>query len=233
MANELLQAEEAATKVTESIAETVAQAKELSATLRFPNAGQYAEADNAYNELHRAWSHGEDKRKELTGPLNEVIKKLNSIFKSKLDPLEELKRTLKRTMDRYATDELIWKREEQRKVDAAAKKKAEDEQLKRAEDLEKHGNNKAAEVVINQPTVALKTQVTGATDEGNSSVKTVWKAEVVNVKLFLNAVADGIIPLTAIEIKGATLDRMAQAAKGQLQFPGVEFKEVASVGARR
>jgi hypothetical protein len=210
----------------------VTKIQEVMLDLKFPAKEVYAKADECYNEIHKIWSQGEKARLDFTAPLNLVIKKLNLVFKAKLDPLEATKRKLKGKMDEYATSEMMWKRREEAKV-AEAKRKADEEALAAATKLADEGKAKEADVVLNKAIADVPKPVVGATDESQSFTKTVWKAEVTDLKAFLHAVADHPeIYYGYVTVEEGQLNRFAQRTKGTESIPGVTVREQASVGVR-
>lgn len=230
--NELVAAEQAVEKITEVAKDLIADANSRASTLKFPDAGSFVEADNAYNELHRIWKSGEEQRLGFTAPLNEVLRKINAVFKTRLDPIDNVKKILKRAMDGYATAEMIWKRQEDARI-AAEKRKADEEALAAATKLAEEGKPKEADAVIAQAIAEKPKFSVGATDTAQSFTKTVWKAEIVDVRAFLHAVADTPNFIHFYTIEQGELNRYAQITKGTAKIPGVEFKEVAAIGARR
>lgn len=232
MSNELVAAEQAVEKITEVAKDLIADATSKASKLTFPNEGAFAEADNAYNELHRVWKAGEDQRLGFTAPLNEVLRKINAVFKARLDPIDYAKKLLKRSMDGYATAEMIWKRKENERI-VAEKRKADEAALAAATKLADEGKTKEADAVIQQAVDTKPVAATGATDAAQSFTKTVWKAEIVDVKAFLHAVADNPNYVHFYTVEQGELNRYAQITKGSVKIPGVEFKEVAAIGARR
>lgn len=231
MENEIVLAERKISKLAEDIEETVNQAKALSASLTFPNLDEYKSADMVYNELHRAWKAGEEERKSFTAPINETLDKINGVFQPKLKLIDSIKKNLKSSMDQYATHEMIWKRKEQAKIDAEARK-IEDDRLRLAKEMESKGHSDFADIL--KTSVDIKPVIVkAATDEGKSTIKTTWKAEIMDFKKFLSGVIDGSVPVSMISINLAALDRAAADSKGTLGYPGVTCSEIASIGARR
>jgi hypothetical protein len=212
---------------------TVTEAQEIITTLKFPDQENFAKADKFYNSLHALWKVGEEKRLAYTAPLNKVLDQLNTAFKAKLNPLDSLKKKLKQRMDAYATDEMMWKRKEDARL-AEEKRKADEEALAKATNLADQGKEKEADRIINQAIAEKPKAAVGATDSARSTVKTTWIAEVVDVREFLHAVANAKgDPLTLVEIRQSMLNSLARSLGANAKFPGVEFKEVASIGAGR
>lgn len=231
MNTEITQAEQAVEKMQMGIMDLRNKTEVVISDLKFPNKGLYAKADEYYNEIHSAWSKGEQQRLEFTKPLNAVLKKINEVFKSKLDPLEMLKRRLKGRMDAYATDELIWRRKEEQRIQDE-KRKAEELARAKAEKQIKKGNLQGAAETIEKAMSITAKEIIGATDKGQSTVRTSWKATIVDFNLFLKGIIDGSIPPNLVEVNMVELNKLGQSSAGKIKFPGVAFEERASVGAR-
>lgn len=243
MSNELVDAESKINKVVESIAETENTAEILSSMLVFPKlqnegtlkaaADNYAEADRVSNELYRAWKHGEEQRVEFTKPLNEVIKKINAVFKSKLDPIDALRTRLKNTMAAYGRAELTWKREEQAKREAEERRKREEEQIAKAQAAEQKGEHKVADAIISKPIETPKVVVSGATDAAHSSTKVMWSARIIDKMAFIKAVAAGTIGDRFLIIDEIAVKKAAKEIGKEMKWPGVETFEDVQIGNRR
>lgn len=232
MSNELVAAEQAVQKLTPVTLSLVKESSERSLSLKFPNKEGYGAADALYNEIHRVWKSGEEQRISFTGPLNAVLDKINAVFKGNLDPLFSAKRSLKKTMDTYLTEEMHWKRKEEVRI-ADAKRKADEEALAAATKLADQGKEKEADAVIAQAVAEKPKPVTSVADNSQSFARTKWVAEVVDVKLFLRACADNDNLADFVTIELGKLNRFAQQIKGTAMIPGVQIKEVAAMGAGR
>ena len=243
MSNDLIEAEDKVNKVVENIAETANRAEILTAMLNFPKhitpdalkaaAENYAEADQVSNELYRAWKHGEEQRIEFTSPLNEVIRKINAVFKSKLDPIDAMRTALKNAMGNYGRAELMWKREEDMKHQRAEQKRIDDIAIAKAHAAEQAGNHKEADRIIEQPMVAKTVPVSGATDAARSTTKVIWSARVTDKMAFIKAVASGAIGERFLIVDEAAIKKAAKEIGKEMKWPGVEFFEDVQIGNRR
>lgn len=244
MTNDLNAAEQTIEKVAVGIADTVAKAHALRFQLAFPKdphdetamreaTANYAEADRLLSELHRAWTYGETQRVEFTKPLNEVIRKINGVFKARLDPVAEIKDSLRLAMSAYGRAELAWKRAEEERKRKEEIKRREDEQLKKAEAAAAMGLNGTADKILEKPIAAPRVEVEGATDRARSSNTVKWTARIVNKVAFIRAVAEGQIDPEYISIDEPAVRKAAAALKSAMKWPGVEVFEDVQVGSRR
>lgn len=126
-----------------------------------------------------------------------------------LGPVGEIKKALVVDMKRWADDQERERREAQARAEADARRRAEAESA-------------VTEVAVApDPVVVPKTVPSGF---GTYTRKT-WRAEVVDVAAFIKAVADGRIPVAAIEPNTAFLNNQARAMRSTMNYPGVRVFE--------
>jgi len=113
--------------------------------------------------------------------------------------------------------------EERRKAEDKAHKKAEDERLQQAQELQDAGMTEAAEDALKQPIVTEKVTIAEPEKAGGESYRETWKAEVMDLMALVKAVAQGLQPLAYLEANTATLNRAAAMFKGTLQIQGVKI----------
>jgi len=126
-----------------------------------------------------------------------------------------------------------WMAEEQRKADdvrrkakAEARKKAEDEQLEKAELLASLGLTDAAEEVIEAEPVPERVYVPEPQRAAGTSLRTYYSAEA-DLSVLVKAIAEGKAPIQAVIVNQAYLDGRARLEKEALAIPGVKVvKEV-------
>jgi membrane protein involved in colicin uptake len=118
-----------------------------------------------------------------------------------------------------------------------ARKEAEDNERKArlaAEQRELESQRRPQEVITAAQAAAAApaaVRTTVPTAAGTSGRKK-FKCKIVNKFEFLQAVLDAKAPMTLIEIDMGALDRMANAAKGGIAYPGVELEQVESLTFR-
>lgn len=127
------------------------------------------------------------------------------------------------------------------KADAEAQKKRdEDERLAAAQALEAQGFGEEAQALISEPVpepivmpVMMAPIVSTQKVDGFNNRKT-YKAKVVDMKLFVEAVAKGIQPacLAMLLPNESVLNKMASAMKTQLSIPGVQVVEETGLSVR-
>ena len=146
----------------------------------------------------------EDKRKELVGEPNGYVKAVNNLFKTFIGPLDDTERVLKGKIGQYQARLEM----ERRKAQAAAEKAAREAQARL--DAEAKAAN-VEPVRVEVPTAPPPASVT-RTEAGTSSIKKVWKFEVIDEtevpreycepsdKLIREAVKGGIRKIPGVRI---------------------------------
>jgi hypothetical protein len=118
----------------------------------------------------------------------------------------------------------------------AVRKAAEEEALKRAEELEKAGDTAAAESVVEAaselPDTVPKAEMARGAFGSSVGSKTTWHAEVVDVKEFLKAIIDGKIPEDYITIVQSKLNALAVSKKVEKTNLGIRIYKKVSANAR-
>ena len=147
--------------------------------------------------------------------------------KKYLDPIEEGRRILKGKMIAYQDTQERIRREEQARLEQEARKRAEDEQIAIAAQLEKEGDKETAEAVLSEPVqvAPVVAQRTAPAASRLSAGRSVWSAEVTNIMALVKAVAEGKQPITLIQANETALNGMARSLKGSMAIPGVKAVE--------
>ena len=148
----------------------------------------------------------EKKRKELVGPLNEVVSQINQFTKPLVAELAEIDQGLNRKITIYKLAQERERLERQRKANEAAQKI----QAEINKEAEKLGETPA---IVVQP-VVLEVATVTRTDSGSASLRTTWTFEVEDFALLPN--------------KYKLADRAAinsEVKAGIRQIPGVRIFE--------
>lgn len=135
-------------------------------------------------------------------------------------PLIEAEVILKKKILAYQAEEERKRREEEERIrkenEERIRKQAEEENLKRAQELAERGDLEGAAEAIDAkveiPVIPVKVESTLPKVEGISSRK-LFKAEVVNLKLLIEAIAAGHVPIEAVEANMTFLNAQARAFK--------------------
>jgi len=174
----------------------------------------------------------DEKRKAITGPLDEVKKQIMGLFNPPLQMLEQAETILKRAIGTYH-DKI---EQERREAEARAQEEArrERERLEKlaAKQLEKGNEEKAAmlqeQAAFTQPVAAVQPQAKAS----GISMRETWHAEVTDKMALIKAVATGQVPHTVLDANMPVLNKMAIALKGDMNYPGVCAVMERAVAAR-
>ena len=112
--------------------------------------------------------------------------------------------------------------EEKRRIEEAARKAAEEEQIKLAEKLAAEGKNDAADAAISAPVFIPKAEVAELEKAEGVSYRDVWSAEVVDLMALVKAVAEGKVSLSYLAANDTALNSWARTTKGAESIPGVK-----------
>jgi len=151
-----------------------------------------------------------------------------------LDPLNEAKVIIKKSISVWEQEQARIRSEIERKAREEAQKKEEEERLKRATEAEDAGKpeeeiNKILDTP--EPIKPIVTMPTFQRAEGVGTRET-WKAEVTDLKLLAQAVATGTVPVDAIQANMPYLNSKARLDKEGFSVPGVQDIKDGSVTVR-
>lgn len=128
----------------------------------------------------------------------------------------------------------------QRLADEAAAVEEEKKRVALALAAEKAGDvERAAEILFTEPEVPVVAAKVVVRDsryvvpktEG-VSISTLWVADVVDFEMLVKAVADGKVPMLALQANMVFLGQQARSMKAELNYPGVKATSRANVSAR-
>jgi hypothetical protein len=150
------------------------------------------------------------------------IKTRRNRWKEFIDPLVRSAKEAhnKALAKRREVEEPLRQAEEDILKPAIEKWIAKQEDIRRAQEVEMK-NQTGFDIVL--PTVTKKEGI---------SYRTTWSAEVVDMKLFVDAIVCGRIPIEAVIPNMPMLNNMAKTFKTGLGWPGVQVKSEKSVSAR-
>lgn len=119
---------------------------------------------------------------------------------------------------------------ERKKAEAARGKRAREEAEQRAREAE--ANQRVADLHAEQVPVVIEREVPKV---AGHSVRRTWRAEVVDLKKLVQAVAEGLVPLDCLVPNDSRLNKLAEAWGGQNPPAGVRFveKEIAMTRSSR
>lgn len=209
----------------------------------------YEYAVDLLNKFSGFGAKCETLRKEAVAPLNEVRNNIQAAFNPIKDKIDVAVRDLKSKIAVYSQEQERKAREEQRRLEELARIEREKaEEALRAAELEAQtlqqmpestaaeieeasekveaSQIKVAEAVA--PVVVAETKKTKG-----ASVSTKLQARIVNLKMFLNFVADHPEFSEWIKVNESKVNAYVKATNGQIKVPGVSVEQVATVRATR
>jgi uncharacterized membrane-anchored protein YhcB (DUF1043 family) len=198
---------------------------------------QYENAGNILVEIKRKLNELETKRKDIVKPFNDKVKLVNEYIKQYTTKLENAESTFKKSRTTWFAEQERKRIEAQRKAEAEAaeeRRKAEEKanaERAKAESYREQGRDdladKAEARAETAETIALNTvaPVIEAINTGKSSMKKVWRIEVINKQKATEAIASNaaLSCFLQIDIKG--LEKFANVTKGNLVIEGCRVYE--------
>lgn len=106
-------------------------------------AAQYQRGADDLKRVKAAQKRLEETRTGITGPMNSAIKRVNDFFRAPTERLATIERTIKGALTRYADEQERIRREEQRKLEEAARRERERLEAQ-AREAERKAREKAA-----------------------------------------------------------------------------------------
>jgi hypothetical protein len=183
-------------------------------------AGLIKEAEAFYADeiatLYRQWKNKTGERASIT------------------DPAERIKSVASRLCGAWQQAQERLRLEEERRQEEAQRKLAEDEAINTAAALEKEGRVEEAEAIISTPVDVAPVSVASNVPrvQGVSKPRERNIPEVTSLMLLVKAVAEGKVPLKAIEANMVFLRQMATALGTNMNYPGVKVKQEAKSAFR-
>lgn len=152
-----------------------------------------------------------------------------------LDGIEDTKKVLKQKCITWDQEQECIRQEEQRRAEAASKKRAEDEALALAAQAEAEGDTETAEAIIAEPVQVAPVLVprTAPAASRLSAGRTVWFASVVDLKKLCLAIGQGTASTEFVMgldkskdgiIGSPALNKLASAMRTTMNVQGVVAK---------
>lgn len=195
----------------------------------------YAQAGDRLKLIKGAQKELAAKKKKVLDPAQAAVKAIKDLFFPPEAELDEAEALYKRSMIAYDDQQEAIRRDEQRKLDEAARvqrEKAEEQARKNREAADaarEAGNVEAAERFETRAVVAADKAATivpatvqrEAPRVAGVSIRENWSAVVTDRKALIAAVAQGSVPELALAPDMVFLNKMAKAMKKELAYPGV------------
>lgn len=197
----------------------------------------YLESDVLLKKVKTKISQLETDRRDITGPLDIIKKRIMKLYDTPIDFLKEGEQLIKSLQIVYLQTEDQKRREAEAKLQAQTDKARKEAEIKaaalrqQAEEAFNIGNDKEAGKLLAKAILAETKAETivapvlpGVELAAGSSLRTNWYAEVVDFKVLEDAYK---LP------DQKKLDALARASKGALTLPGVVFKSEQTISSRK
>ena len=146
--------------------------------------------------------------------------------KEDVGPLNTEKSRLGGLLTVYQAEQRRIREEEERKAREAAEAQAQEDALQRALELEAAGEGDAADAVLSEPIVAAPVVIPASAPKPVGSVaRKAYKAEVIDFKALVSAVAAGKVPLLALQANEVFIGQQARSMGEAFEglYPGVKL----------
>jgi hypothetical protein len=160
-------------------------------------------------------------RETITKPMLAALEAARALFRRPEDTLKRAEDLLKAAMSDYDEEQERQRREAQRKLDEAAERERRKLAQQAGRAAAKGDTEKAVELNERAAmTVAAIAQPQAPAVAGISRREN-WRAEVIDLRALIQGVADGRVPLAAVEANRSFLNGQARALRAELRYPGV------------
>lgn len=165
----------------------------------------------------------EGEKRRYLGPFTEGVARLRAWFKPAEEALAAAELSLNKEMSRYSLEDMRRRKEAEAEAEKAAK--AERERLRKAADkADAKGDHARAEALSCLAAVGVQAApvASQATSE-EVSQRVVHKGRITRLEALVKAVAEGKAPLTFLQADEAAINKVIEATKGEVGYPGIEI----------
>lgn len=219
----------------EQIQETALTWPEKATALAIVDQGTYDSAAGTLIDIAEIEKKIKEHHEPMKKAAHEAHRAAVAGEKKFLDPLNEAKKIIKRSISNWETEQRRIREEKEQKLREEAQKKEEEERLALAEEAEKAGKPaEEVEKILETPTKKVEPIVVKPTFVQNARVGTreTWKAEVTDIKALCRAASDGKAPIESVMANMPVLNAAARASKENLVIPGVKAVKETNVITR-
>ena len=175
----------------------------------------------------------ESRRKEITTPMDAAKKSVMDLFSKPTDVLKQAESAYKNAILTYQSEQERIAAAAQRAADAAAE--AERKRMEAAAVVAEESGDVETAVAIQMASEMMVSNIPLAAPSKVAGIsKTVrWSAEVIDKVAYLKHVLANPELIDTVNVDLTSLNRMAIALKGNLNYPGIKAVSTASISARR
>jgi len=159
-------------------------------------------------------------RMEQTRPLDISKSKTIAFFASPLEKLEMAKAYLNRIMVAFTENQERIRRDEERRLQEEARKRAEEDALTQALEAEAAGETFEAEEIIKEIYVPPVKVASSIPKSKESHIRETWSAELISLKDLVEGIVAGNAPLMAVTANMTFLNEQARSYKQAMSIAG-------------
>lgn len=227
-------AEAIKTEIPEEVNSLVSESQKLLAdakSFQITTAHEYDLAGTDLKRIKDRMRELDAQRKELTRPLDAAKKKIMDFFRKPEQFLKDAESVYKRSMLSFQAEQQRKAREEQERLRRL--QQAEQERLAReAEALEQAGDHATANAIIEQAATMPEAIVpVEQVKVDGVKTRTTWTAELIDKQAVIKAVAEGEIPMVALEVNMTFFRQQAVSLKDAFNYPGIKAVAKQSIAA--
>ncbi len=174
----------------------------------------------------------ENTRTEITGPINQGLRKINDFFRPAKGWLADAEGFIKTKLLKYQQDQKLIAQEAQRKADEKARKKRERLEARAAAARIAGQVAKADKLEVDAMIQQAPVITSSAPKVTGIQTRTTWKAEVTDKLEFIKFVVDNPHLLELIQVNQSALNAQARSLKDSMNFPGIKVESEQSIAAR-
>lgn len=186
------------------------------AEITINTAQEYENAAELTKKVQNYTQNLDNDRKKLVNPFNNTVKEINKAYKTPLDALENIRQRLRNAVSDYSTRLEQERAEKQRIADEEVRKEKE----RLLKESGKEGQEDLKEVAETIKTPVVKAEE--APEVPGMHFRKYWTAEVIDKKAFIEYCLKAV-KFEYIRIDTSTLNKLAQATQGGLDFPGIKI----------
>ena len=218
---------------TKALIQQATALREAGQTITITDTDSYKSAADQLQVIKGLAKRLDTDRKSITKPIDDLKAEVMDFYRPATTALTDAETLIKKAINAYDHEQDRIRRaqeaaaaeaarKEREKLEAQAAKAEAAGKTERAELLQE----RAASVVAAPVAIAEPPKVEGV------SKRVTYKAVVVDVMALVKAVAAGTVPVTVLVPDQAALNRMANALKGQLNYPGVTVEAETVISSR-
>jgi hypothetical protein len=160
-------------------------------------------------------------RETITKPMRAALDAVRALFAKPEERLGAAEDTLKGLMSAYDDEQDRQRQEAQRKLDEEAERQRKRLEAQAAKARAAGNADKAADLTDRAAMTFAPIAQQQAPAVAGIARRQNWHAEVTDLRALVRAVAEGRVPLTAIEANRTFLNSQARALRDELRYPGV------------